>query len=179
MGWFLVLVGISSCFGSVAHAVHYQAGKLFFDVIFYIMNALSMLSVYFCFNAPYTYYNIAKPSKNKILPFIVMGWIALVLIYTLIQNNFLIIKIHAGIVLLYSFITHLTIYIKTKEKGSGTVVLGIGISFFSIIIHSLKLSVCEWFNYKDMAHVIISISILYIYKGAKIVSALPALKRTN
>ncbi len=179
MGWFLLLVGISSCFGSVAHAVHYQAGELFFNVIFYIMNALSLISVYFCFNAPYTYYNINKASKNKVIPIIVMAWIGAVLIYTLIQNNFLIVKIHAGIVLLYSFITHLMIYIKTKEKGSGVVVLGIGISFLSIIIHSLKFSIHEWFNYKDLAHVVISVTIFYIYKGASIVSEKLIAKKEN
>ncbi len=179
MGWFLLLVGISSCFGSVAHAVHYQAGEVFFNVIFYIMNALSLISVYFCFNAPYTYYNINKASKNKVIPIIVMAWIGAVLVYTLIQNNFLIVKIHAGIVLLYSFITHLMIYSKTKEKGSGVVVLGIGISFLSIIVHSLKFSIHEWFNYKDLAHVIIAVTIFYIYKGASIVSEKLVTKKAN
>ena len=37
--WFVLLVGISSCFGSTAHAVHYQLGDVFFNVVFYIMNA--------------------------------------------------------------------------------------------------------------------------------------------
>ncbi len=169
MGRFMLLVGVSSCFGSIAHGVHYQLGKLFFDVDFYIMNALSLISVFYCFRAPYVYYNLKnnKPSVNKTIPYFVMGWIICLLIYTLLQNNFVIIKIHAGLVLLYSFVTHILIYNKTKEKGSGLVIAGISISFFSIIVHSLKLSISEWFNYKDVAHMIIIASLLFIYMGAK------------
>lgn len=164
-GWFVLLVGISSCFGSTAHAVHYQLGKTFFDVVFYIMNAFSLISIYFCFKSPYLYYTQFKAKPHKKIIYFVIAWIAFLLIYTLFRNNFLIVKVHAGIVLLYSFGVHLVVYNRTKEKGSGLVVLGIGISFLSIIVHSLKFSIHEWFNYKDLAHVIIFCSLCVIYTG--------------
>ena len=165
--WFVLLVGISSCFGSTAHAVHYQLGQLFFDIIFYIMNAFSLISIYFCFKAPYVYYTRNKLESSKKITYFVMVWIVCLLAYTLFRNNFLIVKIHAGIVLLYSFFTHLLIYLKTKEKGSGLIVLGIGISFSSIVVHSLKFSPHVWFNYKDFSHVIILFSLMVIYVGVK------------
>lgn len=167
--WFVLLVGISSCFGSTAHAIHYQLGDVFFDVIFYIMNAFSLISIYFCFKAPFIYYSPDK-TNTKVMYFI-MAWIACLLVYTLIRNNFLIIKIHAGIVLLYSFTAHLIVYNRTKEEGSKLVVIGIGVSFLSIIVHSLKFSISEWFNYKDFAHVIILISLIIIFTGVRINAA--------
>ncbi|MEO6302272.1 MAG: hypothetical protein ABIP51_03760, partial [Bacteroidia bacterium] len=151
-----------------AHAVHYQAGKLFFDVVFYIMNAFSLISIYFCFKAPYLLYTLNKTNPHKKITYFVILWIACLLIYTLIQNNFLILKIHAGIVLLYSFIVHLIVYNRTKEPGSKLVAIGISISFIPIIIHTLKLSIDQWFNYKDISHVIIFFSLIVIYKGVKI-----------
>lgn len=166
--WFIFLVGISSCFGSTAHAVHYQLGGVFFDVVFYIMNAFSLISIYFCFKAPFIYNSVERANPNKKVMYLIMLWIASLLIFTLVRNNFLIIKVHAGIVLIFSFIVHLIFYIRTKEKGSRLVVTGIGISFLSIIVHSLKFSIHEWFNYKDLAHVIIFFSLIIIYKGVKL-----------
>lgn len=166
--WFVLLVGISSCFGSLAHAVHYQNGKLFFDVIFYIMNALSLVSVYFCFQFGYVYYLGNKVKPNSIIVSIAKIWILTMLVYAFFYNNFLMIKINAGIVLIYSFIIHFIKYNKFNERGSGFVVFGIGVSFISIITHTLKISINEWFNYKDISHVIISISLLIIYKGVNV-----------
>jgi len=168
--WFVLLVGISSCFGSTAHAVHLQAGKLFFDIVFYIMNALSLASIYFCFRGPYVLYTHGKKEPNKNVMYLVIAWIAALLTFTLFKNNFLIVKINAGIVLLYSFIVHLMVYNRTKEEGSKFVTIGISITFIPIIIHSLKFSIHEWFNYKDISHVIIFIALLVIYKGVKITS---------
>lgn len=168
--WFVLLVGISSCFGSTAHAVHYQAGKLFFDIVFYIMNAFSLISIYFCYRGPYLLYTLGKKDPHKKITYFVMAWIVALLVYTLIQNNFLIIKIHAGIVLLYSFIVHLIVYKRTNEEGSKIVAIGISITFIPIIIHSLKFSIHEWLNYKDISHLIIFIALLVIYKGVKITS---------
>jgi len=166
--WFVLLVGISSCFGSLAHAFHYQNGKLFFDVIFYIMNALSLVSVYFCFQFGYVYYigNNVKP--NSIIVSIAKIWILTMLVYIFFFNNFLIVKVNAGIVLIYSFIIHLIKYNKYKERGSALVIFGIGVSFISIITHTLKISFNNWFNYKDISHVIISTSLIIIYMGVNV-----------
>ena len=86
------------------------------------------------------------------------------IIITLINNDFLVIKIHAGLVLTYSLIIHIITYFK-KQTGSGWVAGGILVSFISIIIHSLKLSIHEWFNYKDIAHIVILISSIIMVKG--------------
>lgn len=98
----------------------------------------------------------------------VLVWVALVLFASAITGDFLIIKIHAGIVLLYSMITHYLVYKRTNESGSSTVVLGIFISFLPILVHSLKFSFHEWFNYKDIAHVIMIFSLMVIYKGVRL-----------
>lgn len=164
MGWFMLLLGISSMFGAAGHAVHLQLGETVFAVILFLMNAFSLLAIYFCFRGSYTYAMLGgEPSRVYI--YLVMAWVAILLAVSAIQGNFLLIKIHAGIVLLYALIAHYLVYRRNHEKGSGTVVLGILISFLPIIVHSLKLSLDEWFNYKDISHVIMIISLVVIYKG--------------
>jgi hypothetical protein len=165
MANFIVIMGTAGCFGAVAHAAHYQLGVPFFKVVFFISNLLNLISIYFCFRGSYTYFAIdrgAQPSKMVIR--FVIAWIAILLGITLINNTFLLIKIHAGIVLIYALAVHYLAYRK-KDRGSGLVVLGILISFLSIVVHSLKFSFDEWFNYKDIAHVIMIISLVIIYRG--------------
>ena len=97
-----------------------------------------------------------------------LTWVIAVLIASVIVGDFVIIKIHAALVLVYALITHYLIYKRTDDAGSALVVSGIAISFLPIIVHSLKLSINEWFNYKDIAHVIMIFSLIVIYKGARL-----------
>ncbi|MEI8137790.1 MAG: hypothetical protein WCH21_10745 [Bacteroidota bacterium] len=111
---------------------------------------------------------IKNAFDDKKIIYVVIAWVTCLLIYALIKNSFAIIKINAGIVLVYSILVHILIFKQTKDKGSKLVVVGIAVSFFSIIIHSFKLSIDVWFNYKDIAHLIILFSLIIIFKGVKL-----------
>ena len=167
MSAFILIMGISGCIGAAAHATHYQLGIPFFDTIFFISNMMNLISVYYCFRGSYTYFALSKNKvPNKTVIALATAWIVVMLIITFINNTFLMIKIHAGIVLIYSLVVHYLAY-RRSSKGSGRVVVGILISFLSIIVHSLKFSFDEWFNYKDIAHVIMIVSLVIIYSGIK------------
>jgi hypothetical protein len=165
--YFFLLIGLSSLVGSVAHGVHYQFGTFFLNTVVFLMNAISLIAIYFCFKAANMYLFLNKAQPNKNASYFVIAWIMVLLILTLIYNNFLLIKIHAGIVLLYSIIIHFITYIK-KQSGSGWIAFGILISFFSIAVHSLKLSISIWFNYKDISHLIMLASSILIFAGVEI-----------
>lgn len=161
---FFLLMATSCASGTLSHAIHDQLGHLFLKVSWFLMNALSLISIYFFYRAAFSYYNLNKTDISKVYNYLVVVWIILLLVATLFMNSFLLIKIHAGIVLVYSLIVHGITY-KNKQIGSGYIVAGILISFLSIIVHSFKLSVGEWFNYKDIAHVIMLISLMYLHRG--------------
>ena len=169
MAWFMLMLGTSSVFGAIGHATHMQLGNVFFEIIVFLMNAFSLLSIYFCFRSAYTYMNLTR-NPSRLYIYVVMAWVLVLLIACGMQGNFLLIKIHAGIVLLYSLIVHYLVYKRIDDKGAQLVVVGILISFLPIIVHSLKFSMNEWFNYKDIAHVIMIISLVVIYKGAYLIS---------
>lgn len=165
--WFFLLIGVSSLIGSAAHGAHFQLGKFFFKTTLFLMNAVSLIAIYFCFKAANTYSTINKPNASRYATYFVIFWILILLVFTFIKNDFLLIKIHAGIVLVYSLTVHYLTYRK-NQKGSGFITAGILISFLSIIVHSMKFSFSDWFNYKDIAHVIMLLSLYFIYQGIKI-----------
>lgn len=165
MAYFIIIMGISGCFGAAAHAMHYDYGKTLFDVIFFISNTLNLLAIYFCFRGSYSYISHYGKPANKYILAIIFVWMLVLITITLLNNNFLLIKIHAGIALVYSLIVHAIGYKKHGDKGSAIVVTGISVSFLSIIVHSLHISIHEYFNYKDFAHVIMLIALMIIYRG--------------
>jgi hypothetical protein len=161
---FFLLIGLSSSVGSLAHGAHFQLGETFLRSTVFMMNAISLIAIFYCFKSAHTFYVNDKTAQKKYADYFVIIWIVILLIVTFIQNNFLLIKIHAGIVLTYSMIVH---FIESKKgrPGGSLVAYGIIVSFFSIVIHSLKLSISEWFNYKDISHVIMLVSLIIMYCG--------------
>ena len=179
MAWFMLFLGTSSLFGAAGHSMQMQLGDVFFKTVLFMMNALSLFSIYFCFLSAYTFLNRDKELDRKYI-YAVRIWVLVLLVASALQGNFTIIKIHAGIVLLFSMIAHYIVYRRSDDKGSSLVVTGILISFLPIIIHTLKISIDEWFNYKDISHVIMIISLIVIYKGASMSSEkMPRVQVTN
>jgi hypothetical protein len=163
--WFFLLIGLSSLIGSVAHGAHFQLGNGFFQAVLFMMNAVSLIAIYFCFKAANTYASLHKSPPKKHFTYFVLAWIGVLLLLTLIYNNFVLIKIHAGIVLMYALIVHYITYRK-QHAGSGWIVIGILVAFLSIAVHSLRLSVSDWFNYKDIAHCVMLLSLMILFKGS-------------
>lgn len=164
MTWFMFMLGISMAFGGAGHAVHHQLGLSFFNVLLFFMNAFSLLAMYFCFMGPYTYFKAGKKPAAW-LRYTILGWLVLMLVYSMIAQNFTLIKIHAGLGLIYALTVHWIMYKRFHHPGSGKIVIGMCVSFLPIIVHSLKLSFGEWFNHKDIAHVLMVISLVIICKG--------------
>jgi hypothetical protein len=160
---FILLMGISTCFASIDHTVQYQLGIPFFKFILFISHSLNIIGLYFCFLSAYTFH-IKSHTVNNIIKQVAILITLILIIISLLTGSFLTIKIPAALVLVYS----LTIYYlgyKEKIKGSGIFAIGIIISFFSIIVHTLKLSFNDWFNHKDIAHIIIAISLIIMCKA--------------
>jgi hypothetical protein len=161
---FFFLIGLSSMLGSVSHGVHEQLGNSFLSFFIFAMNAVSLIAVYYFFEAAFSLIYHDQKKGIRIFQVVAMTWVIVLLIITYFQNKFLLIKIHAGIVLLFSLITHIITTRKGLE-GSVSIILGILVSFTSIIVHSLKFSFGEWFNYKDISHLIMLSSCILMYKG--------------
>ncbi len=167
-GLFVLLMGLSTCFASVDHGTQYQLGKTFFRVDLFISHSLNLVALYYCFRAAFSLTSLNERLQKNII-YITSAITLLLMLFILIIPSFLIIKVSAGVVLIYSLVIHLINYRK-KVPGTGLFAVGIIVSFFSIIVHSLRIAVSDWFNHKDIAHVIIAVSLVIMCTGVKVYS---------
>jgi hypothetical protein len=124
-----------------------------------------MFSMYYCFRAAYSYHMFRGMPHRRYI-FAVTIYIFIALILCVLQGSFLLIEINGGLALIYSLIIHYRSYIKTREKGSRLIITGIGISMLSMVVHLAKVSLHEYFNQKDLAHVFMIIALIFIGNGA-------------
>jgi hypothetical protein len=156
-------MGISSCFASLGQSMQLQQGLIPFKVILFISHALTFTSIFFCFRSAYTL-KVYKRAPKTLINNLVIAILCILLVFATLTGKFILIKIPAGAALIYSLIVHYQL----KRKGiagATSVVAGIWISFLSIVVHSLKIAINDWFNHKDIAHVIIAISLVIICRG--------------
>lgn len=166
MAWFTLLLGISSMFGAIGHAVHLQLGEKFFGIVLFLMNAFSLLSIYYFFLAPFAYLTADEQRIRKYTQAAKI-WTLLIIVISLFTQNFLLIKVNAGCVLIYSLFMHYRAHRTREESGNLLIVAGVLISFIPLLIHSFEITLHKWFNYKDLSHVFMIISLLFIFAGAR------------
>lgn len=166
MGYFMLFMGMSTLAGGIGHAVHEQMGKTFFNTILIIMNGFSLLSVYFFFRASYTLLRNGAPASGVLLAF-VLFWVLAGFILSVVTRDFLVIKINAAIALVFSLAAHFIDMKRGRKEGNKLVITGLIISFVSILTHSLGISFHEWFNHKDLSHVIMIVSLIVIFRGVQ------------
>src|SRR5688572_24818365 len=97
---FMLTLGTSSVFGAMGHTAHLQLGEFFFKSVLFFMNAFSLFAIYFNFKFSYAYHTGDRPLKSW-LNAVVIAWVMILLVLSLVIGDFTIIKVHAGIVLLY------------------------------------------------------------------------------
>jgi len=118
---------------------------------------------YFLLRSNLEFANPEKP-KKQLLQLLILSVTIIFLFITIVSNNFLSVKINGGIAVIISLITHFQTY-REGLPGSGYISFGFAFSLLSIIVHSTQFSISEWFNYKDISHVIMNISLYFIFLG--------------
>jgi len=163
-GTFILTLGISSFIGGIAHAVHEQWGDYSLKIIVSLCHFFSLISTYYCLMGSYQMYTNLYNREYSSLSKIAIIWLTIVLLIVGYTDQFIIITAHAGLVLLFAFYMHYK-GMRNQIAGGKWVTFGIAVSFISVLVHIVKLNLHEWFNYKDIAHVFMIISLFFIGKG--------------
>ena len=160
---FFLCFGISAILGGIAHGFKPYFEPHFFYYVWLSMNLSGIVIAYFLLR---TNLEFANPKKHKkvFFHFLIVFLTGLFTYITLSTNNFLSVKINGGIAVLISLITHFQTY-RRGLPGSGYISFGFAFSLLSIVVHSTQYSISEWFNYKDISHVIMNISLYFIFIG--------------
>jgi hypothetical protein len=87
-----------------------------------------------------------------------------VTIYTL---NFKWVELHSGYGLLAIVLPfHLYAWYRTRNRGSGIIVIAVVIACAAALIFMNKISLHTWFNYLDISHTLMAVAAYVFYRGA-------------
>ncbi len=168
IGYFFLLIGCATIIGGVVgHAFLYATG--FYGKIpgWYI----SMAGVAAFERAVISH---SRPLMNKNIGrfFSVLNIFEILtfMILSLVKLDFLYVELHATyglVVVVFSF--ELYVYLKTKEKAFKYLLYATAAGVGAILCHALKLSLNRWFNYNDISHLFMAVSILFYYRFALLI----------
>ena len=111
--------------------------------------------------------SLIKPEIGKF--FLVLNLIELVAVMaiTIITLDFQWVEFHSGYGLLVNvFSFHAYTYYHTKDRGSLTMLGGVGITMVASLVFMNQLSIHTWFNYLDISHIILAVAAYVFYLGA-------------
>ncbi|MEP2668772.1 MAG: hypothetical protein ABJH04_07250 [Cyclobacteriaceae bacterium] len=163
--WYFLLMGLATLFGGVIGHGFLYAFSFAWKLPGWI---ISMFSIALIERSSIEY---ARPHINPrvgkfflILNVIELFTVMAITIYTL---NFQWVEFHSGYGLLAVVLTfHGFVYLKTRDKGSGLIIIGVGIASIAALIFMNEISPSIWFNHIDLSHVIMAVAAQMFYNGA-------------
>lgn len=161
---FFLFFGLSTLVGAFSHALfkeHSGAGYKSFWLSMQVLNLLAVFSAQLA-----TYHSVLLENKhNKVWLYSYYTQLILFTVAVFVFHNFLVVVLDNAIGLIPVLILHL----KNRKQAEGYkgIANGILISFLTGIVHGTKLTFHAYFNFNDIAHVLIMISLYYIYSGVK------------
>jgi len=125
---------------------------------------LNGLAIYFAQRA--TLASVLKDSKQyNAWKMSYMIQLVVYIIVLLIVQKFIVTIIDNALGLIPLMVVHLTA--TAKKDYYKYIGWGIAISFITAIVHGVKFSLHAYFNYNDIAHVFIILSLITMFTGAK------------
>lgn len=109
---------------------------------------------------------LSKRTTRFFLTFNIVELITMV-VAAISTLNFLLVEAQAAFGLLaivFSF--ELYIFIKKRNEESRILLIAVGVSALPAIVHLSKFSIDRWFNYNDIAHVLMAVAAYVFYLGA-------------
>lgn len=92
--------------------------------------------------------------------------------------NFFFVEVHSAYGLLIVVLGfNMTVFLKTKKKGSKLFLIAVGFSAIGALFFMNKWGFSPWFNHFDISHIFMTCSAFYFYLGAKEILNDPVLKQ--
>lgn len=161
--YFFLLIGIASFIGVIVHGFSYYTPPDVHFKIWWAMGAVQGAGVtlaQFGFAS-----NVLSRFRMLVISLVTLQFGAFALL-SYLTGTFAVAKVHLAVGLVP--IMFYCIYRSFKgRRAEKLVATGIGISSLTALVHGFKLSISDWFNYNDIAHVLIIVSLVVMYEGVK------------
>lgn len=162
---FFLLVGVSTFFGSIAHTISWDVNAMSYKMVWAVMQMASGMSVFYAqrsvISAEITDQKIKQNlEKFTSIQFIVFACCVIIFL------DFKVVAINSAVGLIQLLILTFPRQFNSWNYN-GMVTSGFLISFSSIYVNRTKFSFTHWFNYNDIAHVIMLVSLYFIFCGVR------------
>jgi hypothetical protein len=150
--------------GGTSHAFYAIHEGFNYKSIWLTMQCLNGFAVFFAQKA--TLHSVLKnyPNKNYWrLSYVIQLIVYFILLFIIQKYTVTIIDNAVGLIPI--MILHFSA--REKEEYQKWIGYGITISFITAIVHGLKFSLHDYFNYNDIAHVFIMISLTVMFIGVR------------
>lgn len=160
--WFFFFTGISSLVAVVVHGFSYYTSEKTHLVIWIVMCLLQGFGITFAQRATILEY-FPEKSKKVWLTVPVIQFVAFAGLLALYQN-YNVAKVHIALGLLPLMFWNGYQHFSGNPTGGG-IALGIFVASITAFVHTFKISFGDWFNYNDISHVLLCVSIWLMCKG--------------
>jgi hypothetical protein len=167
MNWskFFLFLGISTFLGGIAHAIHDRQNNFVYDIVWLAMQLGSGFSVFYAQSAAFRS-EVRNRKTQKLLHKVAFIQLMLFIPSVIYFFSFKVVALNSSIGLIELVVLFLPIGIQ-NWKHKTLICTGVLISFLTVYVNTTKLSFASWFNYNDISHVIMFVSILMICRGVK------------
>ncbi|MCF0207049.1 MAG: hypothetical protein HUK15_06430 [Bacteroidales bacterium] len=167
--WFFMFMAISCfCGGLLTHAIPYIFPEnigVWNKMPCWLFNILSTSTFMLCMVERYK--ALFSDSGRKKLLTAIWCEIAIILCLLFVVKSFLIVEIQIAIAVLLTCVPmQIAILRKVKYKECTYNMIASMVLVITIAVMACKFSISKWFNYNDISHVIITITMFYYYLGA-------------
>jgi hypothetical protein len=164
---FFLFFGSSTFIGAISHAFFAVHSGTIYKIFWLTMQVTNGMAIYAAESAALQ--SVLRNSPSRPLFSKLISWqLILFCASVFIVQNFIVVVINTALGLIPVMIFH---YKYARSNADRLIAHGILISFLTAIVHGTKLSLSAYFNSNDISHVLIMISLYYMYKGIKAGSA--------
>jgi hypothetical protein len=162
--YFFVFLGLSSFMGGCSHAFFAVHEGFGYKAFWLQMQVLNNVMIYFAQRA--TLHSALQNSlKRKLWSISYTLQLILFTVAVFVFQNFLVVVIDTAVGLIPVMIIH---FVDSKKvKASSFIAYGILTMFLTAVVNGAKLSIHTYFNYQDISHVLIMISLSLMFVGIK------------
>ena len=167
MKWYFLIFGLGALIGGIVGHAFLYAYSNYWRLLGWSFTALSALILVLA--GVEQGENLLSQKLVKVIkPFIFIE-LAAILILTALDVDFKYITIHSTIAMMLIF-TPIQIYIykKTKNPGSKFMLYSVLVLISTLAIFKIPIVIDQWFNHKDLAHIVVGLSILLMLKGTQL-----------
>lgn len=164
--WFFAGISIASLIGVIVHGFSYYTPENVHLAIWLTMGLVQSAGVSGAQLATVQHY---LPQKLRLLQGFIIAQLVITTIILISFQSYAIVKYHLAVGILPLFFWHLIQYRRGKKSGIW-IAGGIVVSAITGGVHGFKISLSVWFNYNDIAHILVLISIWMMLKGVLLIN---------